>query len=85
MCSGRHTCEVKVTDIRSVAQPCKRDYTAYLEASYTCVKGGLNITFAKIISENIVSYYWRYKRLAVTHSPANTDAVTAICKITVKG
>lgn len=39
MCSGRHSCSVKVTDLADVVQPCKKDYTSYLEASYECVPG----------------------------------------------
>ena len=39
LCSGRHNCKVPVTEIRDVAQPCKKDFTSYLEVSYECVKG----------------------------------------------
>jgi len=38
-CSGRRTCEVKVTSLADVVQPCRRDFTSYLEASFKCVKG----------------------------------------------
>ncbi len=38
-CSGQHACSVDVTDIADVAKPCKRDFTSYLEAGYSCVKG----------------------------------------------
>ena len=43
-CSGRITCEVKVSaivdDIPDRSQPCPKDLRNYLEASYTCIKGG---------------------------------------------
>ncbi len=39
MCSGRRHCEVKVSDLASIFQPCERDFISYLEAAYTCVQG----------------------------------------------
>ena len=41
-CSGRHECQFGVpdTDLHKV-QPCPKDLLAYLEATYSCVKGGL--------------------------------------------
>ena len=42
-CSGRRTCEVRVSnivdEIPDNAQPCPKDLRNYLEASYTCMKG----------------------------------------------
>jgi len=38
-CSGRRQCAVSVASLTDVVQPCRRDFTSYLEASYTCMKG----------------------------------------------
>ncbi len=38
-CSGRHQCELNVKELIDVAQPCARDFSAYLEAKFKCVKG----------------------------------------------
>ncbi|KAK2147098.1 hypothetical protein LSH36_570g05002 [Paralvinella palmiformis] len=41
LCSGQHTCEVRVSSIIDAIpeerQPCSKDYRSYLEASYVCV------------------------------------------------
>lgn len=39
-CSGRRACKIDVNDLEKVAQPCPKDYKAYLEAQYECVRGG---------------------------------------------
>ena len=39
MCSGRHLCDIDVTDIGEVSKPCRRDFTSYLEADFKCIKG----------------------------------------------
>jgi len=38
-CSGRSWCEVAVPSLRQLVQPCPKDLTAYLEASYHCITG----------------------------------------------
>ena len=38
-CSGRRQCSVSVASLTDIVQPCRRDFTSYLEASYTCMKG----------------------------------------------
>jgi len=38
-CSGRRRCQLPVPQIRQLVQPCPKDLTAYLEASYHCEKG----------------------------------------------
>ena len=38
-CSGRRHCKVEVNDIEKVVQPCSKDYKAYLDAEFQCVKG----------------------------------------------
>ena len=39
LCSGRHQCSSNVRLLMDIAQPCPKDFTSYLEASYTCKKG----------------------------------------------
>ena len=39
LCSGRRTCEVSVFTLAEIFNPCKRDYTLYLEAAYSCKSG----------------------------------------------
>ena len=38
-CSGRRQCAVDVASLTDIVQPCRRDFTSYMEASYTCMKG----------------------------------------------
>lgn len=38
-CSGQRRCHFAIAVLREIYQPCPKDLTAYLEASYTCVKG----------------------------------------------
>jgi len=38
-CSGRRQCAVQVASLTDIVQPCRRDFTSYLEASYNCIKG----------------------------------------------
>jgi len=42
-CSGRRRCSVSVASLTDVVQPCRRDFTSYLEASYACVKGNTSV------------------------------------------
>ena len=44
LCSGRRRCKIDVNDLEKVAQPCPKDYKAYLEAEYECVRG-THLTF----------------------------------------
>lgn len=42
LCSGRRYCELDIPDTSlHLKQPCPKDLMAYLEASYTCVKGNI--------------------------------------------
>lgn len=42
-CSGRRSCEMSVSDQALVrTKPCPKDFTSYLDAAYTCVKGESN-------------------------------------------
>ncbi len=43
-CSGKKKCHFSIPSLRDIYQPCPKDLTAYLEASFECVKG-LWITF----------------------------------------
>jgi len=38
-CSGRRRCELPVPRIRQLVQPCPKDLTSYLDASYHCERG----------------------------------------------
>lgn len=38
-CSGQRWCQLAIPALRDVVQPCPKDLTAYLEASYTCIAG----------------------------------------------
>jgi len=38
-CSGRRQCTLSVASLTDLVQPCRRDFTSYLEASYKCMKG----------------------------------------------
>ena len=38
-CSGSRKCHFNIPTLRDTYQPCPKDLTAYLEASYSCVKG----------------------------------------------
>ncbi len=38
-CSGRKSCQVKISDLVHVAQPCPVELSSYFEASYLCEKG----------------------------------------------
>lgn len=38
-CSGQRRCQLAVPTLREVVQPCPKDLTSYLEASYTCIAG----------------------------------------------
>lgn len=38
-CSGQRRCQLPVPTLREVVQPCPKDLTSYLEASYTCIAG----------------------------------------------
>ena len=46
-CSGRRQCSFNVFDsgIRSL-QPCPDDLAAYLETSYSCIKGNISMNFS---------------------------------------
>ena len=40
-CSGRRSCSLDVPDTEfHKMQPCPKDLVAYLDATYTCLKGG---------------------------------------------
>lgn len=54
LCSGRRHCIVSVTSLTDVVQPCRRDFTSYLEATYTCKKGKAVITrsfYRQVVSD----------------------------------
>ncbi|ESN97291.1 hypothetical protein HELRODRAFT_184803, partial [Helobdella robusta] len=38
VCNGNRKCKVSVSSIAELVQPCRRDYTNYLEAGYVCLK-----------------------------------------------
>lgn len=38
-CSGRRACEFSVPSLRDLVQPCPKDLTSYLEATFQCVSG----------------------------------------------
>jgi len=38
-CTGRTWCEVPVPSLRRRVQPCPKDLTAYLDATYHCIHG----------------------------------------------
>ena len=38
-CTGRTWCEVPVPSLRRRVQPCPKDLTAYLDATYHCIDG----------------------------------------------
>lgn len=43
-CSGRQMCDFSVSDPTLVrTKPCPKDFTSYLDATYTCVPGKLNL------------------------------------------
>lgn len=45
ICSGRHVCQLDIPDnTLQKMQPCPKDLIAYLEATYTCIKGKLFVT-----------------------------------------
>ena len=53
-CSGQNSCMISVPDsILHKKQPCPQDMMAYLEASYTCTKGKINITLNRFLMEEI--------------------------------
>ncbi len=37
-CSGKRQCHFNIPSLRDTFQPCPKDLTVYLEASYSCVK-----------------------------------------------
>ncbi len=43
-CSGSRKCHFNIPTLRETYQPCPKDLTAYLEASYSCVKGTFSFT-----------------------------------------
>lgn len=38
-CSGQRWCQLGIPTLREIVQPCPKDLTAYLEASYRCITG----------------------------------------------
>ena len=38
-CSGYRTCHFSIPTLRDLVQPCPKDLTSYLEASFTCIPG----------------------------------------------
>ena len=44
-CSGRRQCSISVASLTDIVQPCRRDFTSYLEASYTCMKGESHLQY----------------------------------------
>lgn len=38
-CSGQQSCLFGIPTLRDLVQPCPKDLTVYLEASYKCVPG----------------------------------------------
>lgn len=38
-CSGQRWCQFGIPTLRDIVQPCPKDLTAYLEASYRCITG----------------------------------------------
>ena len=38
-CSGHQSCQYNIPKLRDLVQPCPKDLTSYLEASYSCVNG----------------------------------------------
>ena len=44
-CSGQRACQFHIPTLRDLVQPCPRDLTSYLEASYRCVSGGKRFAF----------------------------------------
>ena len=36
ICSGRQTCQFEVSDIGKEREPCKKDFTSYLDAEFKC-------------------------------------------------
>ena len=48
VCTGRKVCKIDVNDLEKVAQPCSKDYKAYLEAEYQCVRGEWALRFTRV-------------------------------------
>ena len=42
-CSGRRHCNIRIPDLQfTLMQPCPEDLKPYLEAGYTCMRGGVH-------------------------------------------
>jgi len=41
-CSGKKACHFGIPTLRDLIQPCPKDLTSYLEASYKCIQGVVN-------------------------------------------
>ena len=44
-CSGQISCEVPVTDLIHLTNPCTNDLRSYLQASFTCIPSELSLKF----------------------------------------
>lgn len=59
-CSGQRSCQFSIPTLRDLVQPCPKDLTSYLEASYTCVTGNHPYTAEEVLKT--VLFLW-YKHL----------------------
>jgi len=56
-CSGRRHCVVTVASLTSIVQPCRRDFTSYLEATFTCKKGEIKLLISYVLSVVLLIQY----------------------------
>lgn len=63
MCSGKHSCELKVEDPTfPSASPCHTDLKSFLYASYSCVPGKLHSRCNTSLSLVVILAFWRFTR-----------------------
>jgi hypothetical protein len=76
-CSGRSECSFRIHDHLSAITPCYPDLVRYLEASYSCVRGGyLNFCF-------IATYQGFVKKTAI--DSVRTNYLHVLTKYQAKG
>jgi len=62
-CSGRRWCQFDIPSLRDLVHPCPKDLTCYLEATYRCVTGAMNLIYNS--GQMLVYAFDMYYRLIV--------------------
>lgn len=80
LCSGRHSCKFDVSDPVLVrTKPCPQDFSSYLEASYSCIKGTVTAQWSHLsclVTDVNCSHSAQHKKLFL--SPLNPWGFKAV-------